>query len=67
LRRRDVRGTDWDEVIPLRPEGAGVLGGIGAMGVDEFNKKSAQRAKSITPNKAIPPTATFGSSPRGPD
>jgi hypothetical protein len=26
-----------------------VLGGIGATGVDEFNKESAQRAKSITP------------------
>jgi len=39
-----MRVKDWEEVISLRPEGAGVLGGIGATGVNEFDKKSAQKA-----------------------
>ena len=37
--------TDWEEEFSLRAEGAGVLRGIGAKGVDEFNKKSAQEGQ----------------------
>jgi hypothetical protein len=35
-----MRVKDWEEVISLRPEGAGVLGGIGATGADELNKRA---------------------------
>jgi hypothetical protein len=35
--------TDWEEEFSLRAEGAGGLRGSGAMGVDEFDKKSAQK------------------------
>jgi len=33
----------------VRAEGAGVLRGIGATGVDEFNKKSAQKDQINNP------------------
>jgi hypothetical protein len=38
---------DWEEEFWLRAEGAGVLGGSGATGVDEFDKKSELAKRSL--------------------
>ena len=41
--------TDWEEEFSLRAEGAGVLRGSGAMGVDEFDKRARKKGQINNP------------------